>query len=148
MSGGVFGTRRLWHAREFAMLARVSGNPAATPMQAPKINTAIPRQRYQLGDYQAVVLAEIDSPDPARYQYILALVAEGAPHPSLYVIAEKNPRSRKHEGSHCLRVVSEQFSEDMGSSDRYGDLDAFAAEGLRLAAKVLGLGAIEPLRLA
>jgi hypothetical protein len=43
-------------------------------MQAPKITTAIPQRRYRLADFSAVVLGEIESPDPARYRYILALV--------------------------------------------------------------------------
>jgi hypothetical protein len=109
-------------------------------MQAPKIATAIPRKRYRVGEYQAVLLGDIESPDPVRYRYILALVRGGASAPDLFVIAEKNPRSQAREGSHRLRVVSEQFNEDLGSSDDWNDAEMFAAEGLRVAARLLGLG--------
>lgn len=115
-------------------------------MQAPRITTAIPKQRYQLGDYQAVVLGEIESPDPARYHYILALVPAGESKPGFYVTCEKNPRSRAAEGSHRLRVISAAFSEEMGSSDEWADVDAFAAQALALATRVLGLGDLTPER--
>lgn len=115
-------------------------------MQAPRITTAIPKQRYQLGEHQAVVLGDIESPDPARYHYILALVLAGEGKPGLYVTCEKNPRSRSAEGSHRLRVISEAFSEEMGSSDAWADVDAFAAQALGLAARVLGLGELTPER--
>jgi hypothetical protein len=109
-------------------------------MQAPHIKTAIPQRRYRLGDYQAVVLGEIESDDPVRYRYILALVREDESKPSLYVTAEKNPRARAHAGSHRLRVISTALTEELGSGDQWADLDTFATEGLRLAAQLLGLG--------
>lgn len=109
-------------------------------MQAPKIQTAIPQRRYQLGPYQAVLLGDIESGDGVRYRYILALVREGEAKPSLYVTAERNPRARSHEGSHRLRIISEALTDDLGSSDAWAELEAFAEEALRLAAQVLGLG--------
>jgi hypothetical protein len=108
-------------------------------MQAPKIQTAIPKQRYRLGTWNAVVLGEIESPDPARYHYILALVRDGETQPSCYVTCEKNRRAAAAEGSHRLRVISAVFNEEVGASDQWADVDAFAAEGLSLAAKVLGI---------
>jgi hypothetical protein len=116
-------------------------------MQAPKITTAIPQRRYRLADFSAVVLGEIESPDPARYRYILALVKEGDATPSFYVTSEKNPRSEAHTGSHRLRIISEILEDVIESSDRYADLDVFSEEALRLAAETLGLGAAEPVRL-
>ena len=108
-------------------------------MQAPHITTAIPRRRYRLGGYQAVLLGEIESPDPARYRYIFALVKEGETKPSFYVTFEKNPRSRKAEGSHRLRVISTAMDEELESADRFEDEESFAAEALSVAADLLGL---------
>ena len=115
-------------------------------MERPKIQVAIPQRRYQLGDYQAVVLGEIESADERRYQYILALVKQGEAQPGFYVTAEKNPRARAHEGAYRLRVLTEGLNEELGSSDRWGDIDAFTTEGLTLAADALGLGREQPLR--
>jgi hypothetical protein len=108
-------------------------------MDAPKITTAIPRARWHFGDYNAVVLGDIESPDPVRYRYILALVREGEAKPSFYVTSEKNPRSRAAEGSHRLRVISASLTDEIESSDRFADLEVFAAEGLKLAAEMLGI---------
>ncbi len=116
--------------------------------QAPHIKRAIPQRRYRLGDYQAVLLGEIESDDPVRYRYILALVREGEPKPSLYVTSEKLPRAHAHAGSHRLRVISSAFTEELGAGDEWGDLERFATEGLRLAAQLLGLGEQPPERLA
>ena len=68
-------------------------------MQAPNIQTAIPKQRYQLGPYQAVLLGEIESPDPVRYRFILALVREGETQPSVFITCEKNSRAQAQQGS-------------------------------------------------
>ncbi len=116
-------------------------------MEAPKIQTAIPKRRYRLGSYTAVVLDEIESGDGVNYRYILALVREGEAQPGFFVTAEKNPRNRAQEGSHRMRVITENFTEEIGSSDRWGDVDNFAADGLALAAKTLGLGDESAVRL-
>ena len=108
-------------------------------MDAPKIQTAIPRRRYQFGEYSGVVLAEIESGDATKYQYILALVREGENRPAFYVTAEKNPRSRQQEGSHRLRVITHELNEEIGCSDAWSDLDAFCTEAFTVAANVLGL---------
>lgn len=132
-------------------------------MQPPKITTAIPQRRYQLADYSVVVLGEIESTDPIRYRYVLALVKEGEPKPSFYVTCEKNPRNAQGRasaagdgrsgappplrGAYRLRVISAMLEDEIESSDRFADLDVFCDEALRLAADMLGLGAAEPERL-
>ncbi len=117
-------------------------------MDAPKIQTAIPQRRYQFGEYTGVVLGEIESTDAAKYLYILALVREGESKPGFYVTAEKNPRSRAHEGSHRLRVVTHGLTEEIESSDRWTDIDAFCEGAFAVAARVLGLQDEQPVRLA
>jgi len=115
-------------------------------VDAPTITTAIPLRRYQLGDYSAVVLGDIESPDSKKYRFILALVADGDTRPSAYVTCTKAPRARAQEGSHVLNVISEVLADELGISDAWEDVDAFAAEGLKVAARVLGLGAAAPKR--
>jgi hypothetical protein len=115
-------------------------------MPLPVIRTAIPKRRYQVGPYQAVVLGEIESPDAARYHYLLALVRPGETKPDFFVSCEKNPRSRVAEGSHRLRVLSATHDEERGSSDAYANVDAFAEAALAEAAQVLGLAGLTPVR--
>jgi hypothetical protein len=106
-----------------------------------------------------VVLGEIESPDPVRYRYILALVKEGEAQPSFYVTCEKNPRAKQSAGSYRLRVISAVLDEEIESSDRFADwmearaagqgrpdcgfadLDVFCDEALKLSADMLGLAA-------
>ncbi len=116
-------------------------------MQAPKISTAIPKRRYAVGEYAAVVLGEIDSPDPMPYRFILAVVPEGEAQPVFYVIAEKARRAEAGLGSHKLRVVGEQIEADVSVSDRWADLDAFSEEALLVMRKTLGLMDEHPFQL-
>lgn len=116
-------------------------------METPKIVTAVPQRRYQFGDYQAVVLGEIESGDGTRYRYILALVREGDVRPELFVTCEPKSSSRAHEGRFRLRVISYYLNEELESSDRFGDIEVFSTEGLAVASRVLGLGDEQPVRL-
>ena len=106
-------------------------------MDRPKITTAIPRRRYQFGDYGVTVLGEIESSDPPNYTFILAMVKEGDSEPSTYVICD---RRRRGDFAYRVRLVMEGFNEVMGESDDWGDLDAFCEFGLQVAAKALDLG--------
>ncbi len=117
-------------------------------MQAPKIITAIPQRRYQYGRYQAVLLGDVESGDGIRYQYILALVREGESRPDCYVTCERlGAKAARAGGRYRLRVIAPHLDEELESSDRFGDLEAFASAGLAVAARVLGLDDEEPVRL-
>lgn len=117
-------------------------------MPVPQIQTAIPKRRYQIGPYQAVLLGDIESPDPARYRWILALLRVGENKPHVFVTAEKNPRARAADGSHRMRVLSNEMDEDIGSSDAFADQEEFAAAALAVAAARLGLTGITPTQTA
>lgn len=115
-------------------------------MSAPAIQTAIPKRRYQFGPYQAVLLGDIESPDPVRYQFIMAFIRQGAAKPDFFITSEKNPRARAADGSHRMRVWQAQGDEDRGSSDAYRDPDGFAAAAFAEAAAPLGLIGVVPVR--
>jgi hypothetical protein len=104
----------------------------------PTITTAIPKGRYQIGDFSATLLTEVQSPDARRYRYILAFVPDGQREPRFYVCCESsadpaNPRLCE------LRVVSEALSEVVDSSERWADADLFAEQALELGVQALGL---------
>jgi hypothetical protein len=111
----------------------------------PAILRAIPKRRYRVGDYAVSLLGEIESGDGVGYRYIAAFVPDGQPKPTFYVCAEKNrPGS---DAAYRLRVVSSAMSEVVDQDDRWGDLDAFAEEALKIGRSALGLSQDQPVRL-
>lgn len=102
----------------------------------PAIKTAIPKHRYQLSDYSATVLGDIETGDGRRYRWILALVPMGETQPSLYVCCEFG---RSAEGRYDIRVVNETMSEVVDSADHWSDLEAFSEMAVDLSKQVLGM---------
>lgn len=105
----------------------------------PQIRTAIPKRRYQVGDYAASLLGEIESGDQRVYRYILAFVPLGRKEPELYIYAEPTPPAERAQGAYQLRVASEVLSEVVDRDDRWGDLETFATQALKLGSQALGL---------
>ncbi len=107
-------------------------------MTTPLIKTAIPKRRYQLGEFTAIVLGEIDSGDGIEYRHILALIKEGAPKPFFYVSCDR--AADMPYGQFRLRAHSAAFSEDLGITPACRDLDAFTAAAVELVRRALTLG--------
>jgi hypothetical protein len=112
----------------------------------PQIKTAIPKRRYQLGRHSATVLGEIESGDARSYRYLMAFVPTGQPEPVFYVCAEPAPPAERAEGAYRLRIIGEVLSEVVDTDDRWGDLDSFAEQALKLGQQALGLQQTEPTR--
>jgi len=106
----------------------------------PKITRAIPKNRYQLGEFGVTVLGEIESPDIAAYHYIMAFVPDGKQEPVLFICSEKTPPKHRHDGSHQMRVINQAMSEVMDINDKWREIEVFAAEALKVGSQVLGLG--------
>ncbi len=111
-------------------------------MQAPKIDTAIPKQRYALGLYGVVILGEIESTDPVNYRYILALVPEGKPDPELYVTCE-----RTAGGDERIRVITPAGEKATDALEACADLDRFADFAIALVQQLMNLTDEKPFRL-
>ena len=112
--------------------------------ERPIIKTAIPKHRYQLPGHVASLLGEVESGDGRAYRYILAFVPMGQAEPVLYVCSEPAPRA---DGAYRLRVVSELMSEVLDSDDRWGDLEVFADQALKVGAQMLGLPGTQVVKL-
>jgi hypothetical protein len=106
----------------------------------PVIRTAIPKHRYQVGNYAATLLGEIDSGDAIDYRFIMAFVELGQSRPTFYVCAERNRPNERQQGAYRLRVVNAAMSEILDSSDRWSELEVFAEEAINLGKQALGLG--------
>jgi hypothetical protein len=105
----------------------------------PVIKTALPKHRYQIGDYSATLLGDIESGDAQRYRYILALVPMGEHEPTLYVTSQPAPPERRAQGDYDLRVISESLTDVLDTGDRWADSELFAEQALDLAQQMLGL---------
>lgn len=112
----------------------------------PVIKTAIPKHRYQIGSHAASLLGEIESGDARSYRYILAFVPAGQTEPVLYVCSEAIPPAERADGAYRLRVVGELMSDVVDTDNRWGDLEPFAEQALKLGAQMLGLGEAQVVR--
>ncbi|MEY6434054.1 hypothetical protein ABC977_16740 [Thioalkalicoccus limnaeus] len=109
-------------------------------LERPKIRTAIPKRRYQIGDYAATLLGEIESEDSHRYRFILAWVRHGDVQPCLYVVSDEAPEQSDSNGTPFrLVVVNDVLTEVFDTDERWGDLEVFADQALRLGTQYLGL---------
>ena len=107
--------------------------------QIPNIKTAVPKRRYAIGEFSAVLLGEIESGDPNRYEHIFAAVREGDSQPLLYVISERARRAEQDAGSHRIRIIAGNDEHVLGVSDRWRDVDAFVEQALDVTRKTLML---------
>lgn len=105
----------------------------------PRFSVAIPWRRYQVGEYVATILRDVESEDGRAYRYILAMVMEGSREPKLYITLERNRDPVKAGGSHSMRIVGHQLDETLGSSDQWDEILAFAGSAMGVAMKALGL---------
>ncbi len=110
------------------------------------LRTAIPKHRYQVGEYSATILGDIESEDNVEYKYILAMVQEGSTNPKLYVTLERNS-DKGQAGSHRLHLIGHGIDEVLGTSSDWRDLDAFTSAALGVAMEALALTDKQPHRL-
>lgn len=105
-------------------------------MNSPQFATAIPKRRYQIGDFSAVVLGDVESTDDTAYRYIFAMVQDGSNEPSFYVLSIHRPGA---EGDYLLKVIAPNMERELDTSDAWRDLDIFSEQAISLAQQVMGL---------
>lgn len=110
-------------------------------MNIPRIKTAIPKRRYQIGTFSAVILGEIESEDGINYRNICAMVADGATEPLLYIM-----HIRDKEGE-TVRIASVEQSQDLTPPEPIKGIDDFCEQVLPIAQKLLSLTDEMPARL-
>ncbi len=116
-------------------------------MEGPKIETAVPRRRYQIGDLSAVVLGDVASRDGHDYAFVMAFVPDGERSPVLYVTSEWLSPGGGEERVTIARVIAEGGERVLGPEPRWQDLDLFAEDAMAMARRVMGLGQEEAMRL-
>jgi hypothetical protein len=105
-------------------------------MNAPQFATAIPKRRYQMGDFSVVVLGDIESTDGVDYRYIFAMIQDGDKDPGFYVLSIRFPGP---DGDYLLKVVAPNMEKELDRSDAWRDLDIFTDQAISLAQQVMGL---------
>lgn len=103
-------------------------------MKVPQINTAIPKRRYQLGDFGITVLGDVESGDGNDYHYVLAMVQDGKSAPSLYITAIKAAGD-----DYTLQLSAPNMERDLDTSPAWRDLDHFCDQGISIAQQIVGL---------
>lgn len=109
---------------------------------APQFQTAIPKRRYRIGAFEAVVLGDIESKDSKRYIYIFALVRDGDGDPCLYVVLE-----RSQTGKNEIVVIAEEQLKQFEANDALTDIETFAEAAIDAAVRLFRLSDEEPYRM-
>lgn len=104
----------------------------------PRITTALPKARYRIADYTAILLGDIDSPDLRRYRYLLAFIAPGRSEPNLYVSCEYSA-DPAHPRAFVLRVIGETLSDVLDCAEHWGEREVFVEQALTIGCQALGL---------
>ena len=73
-------------------------------MPLPKIQSALPKRRYQFGEFVITLLSEIESDDVASYLYIAAVMREGSNQPEVYITCETISSENKSETTPSYRI--------------------------------------------
>lgn len=110
-------------------------------MSLPRIKTAIPIRRYQIGEISAVTLSEIDCDDNANYKYIFAFVQENENDPMLYIALIRE------RGEEIIRVITAEGHKDLTPPESIRDVEQFCEQTLPIAQKLLTLEDEEAIRL-
>lgn len=108
----------------------------------PDIKRALPQRRYKYGEFEVVLLGDIESGDGLDYRYILAVVREGENAPGMYVTCERGT------SDNCpVRLIMRDGVQLLANDHRLQDLDVFCDTGLDVISQVLNLSDEEPYRL-
>lgn len=74
-------------------------------MALPTIQSAIPKRRYQFGEFIITILSDIESADTHSYLYIAAVLREGSTQPEVYITCESI--TSDNTSNYRIKVLSE-----------------------------------------
>ena len=106
-----------------------SWQPVRDSWKGLHFNQRFPKKRYQIGEFTAVVLGDIETDSNRKYTYIMAVVKEGAKNPALYVTLESNN----------LTVIGENMNENLGTDTKWRNQNIFIASAMNVVIEILGL---------
>ena len=101
-------------------------------MALPTIQSAIPKRRYQYGEFLVTLLTEINSQDNINYLYMMAILTEGSAQPEAYITCETIKLEEKT--SYRVRVLSPQSEQIISESSEWRiehNFCEFALQGIQ-----------------
>lgn len=116
-------------------------------MSIPVIRTAIPKRRYQLGEFILTVLGDVESGDRIPYRYIFAIGREADARPGMYISLEETRGEDLQKGPFRLRLSMAEGEQVLGYGNQWRELDSFVEEATHVVKRVLNLDDEVPYRL-
>ena len=101
-------------------------------MAIPHIQSALPRKRYQFGEFSITLLTDIQSNDCENYVYILAAIRDGSTQPEVYITCEAITLDEKP--TYRVRLRSDQQEHIISTESHWGNekkFCEFALEGIK-----------------
>lgn len=114
-------------------------------MAIPSIITAIPKRRYQYGEFNITLLTDISSQDSASYLYIAAVMQEGNTTPEVYITCEAI--SAGEPNKFRVRVLTSQDEHVISESSEWRNEQAFCDYALQGIAQMFELSDEKPILL-
>lgn len=105
----------------------------------PVIKSARPRQQFQIGQYTAVLLGDIERGGVIEYKYIMVVFGERQ-EPCFFVASEVNELAGSNGGgSHFLGFFDDNGHANCGASDDWADEAKFTEQALRMVRERFGV---------
>lgn len=92
-------------------------------MALPKIQSAIPKRRYQYGEFIVTILSDITSPDPYDYLYIAAVLRDGCTQPEVYITCESIQKIGQQ--SYSIKVLSQDSEHTISQNSQWKNEQLF-----------------------
>ena len=105
---------------------------------APQVESANPKQTFQLGKYTAILFDNITATGRVKYLYMIVAYDETR-QPCLYVTSELNSMAKRFGGgSHFLGIFDGTGHINRGDSDDWADEKKFTAMAVQIIKEKLG----------
>ena len=115
-------------------------------MPFPNILTALPKRRYQYGEYSVTLLTDISSSDAISYLYIIAVMREGHTNPEVYITCELQ---KLDDAPSCrVRVISEHEEHNISEDSQWKNEQKFCEFALQGIKQMFNLSDEDPILLS
>lgn len=116
------------------------GNQMIEAKYTPEIQSSNVKQKFQLGNYTAVLLGDIVSVGYLEYRYIMVVFKNGDQEPCYFITSETNSLIKEDSnGSYCLCIFIGNGHLNCGFSKKWANEALFTAEALRRIKKTFGI---------